>query len=150
MDRRQHPRWRREFDSRTPLQSCTMSDANSIHVQRPTLEDHAMRNALAVLCFMFAVSPFAAAADKDAPKKEPTAKQKAQQERMKDCNAKAGERKGDERKKYMSACLKGEASGPSAKQKAQQDKMASCNKEAGAKKLTGDERKKFMSTCLKG
>ena len=41
-----------------------------------------MRNALAVLCFMFAVSPFAAAADKDAPKKEPTAKQKAQQERL--------------------------------------------------------------------
>ncbi len=69
---------------------------------------------------------------------------------MKDCNAKAGEKKGEERKKYMSACLKGEDAGPSAKQKAQQDKMTSCNKEASGKKLKGDERKKFMSACLKG
>ena len=35
--------------------------------------------------------------------KEPT----AQQLRMKECNQKAGGTKGDERKKFMSECLKG-------------------------------------------
>jgi len=80
------------------------------------------------------------------PKKAPN----AQQERMKECNTKAADKKGDERKKYMSACLKGEDAGPSAKQKAQQNKMTACNKEAGGKNLKGDERKKFMSACLKG
>ena len=69
---------------------------------------------------------------------------------MKACNEKAADKKGDDRKKFMSSCLKGEDSGPSAKQKAQQDKMTACNKTAGEKKLAGDERKKFMSTCLKG
>jgi hypothetical protein len=45
---------------------------------------------------------------KDSPKKEPTAAQKRQQERMKECNAQAQEKnlKGDERKKFMSSCLK--------------------------------------------
>jgi hypothetical protein len=38
-------------------------------------------------------------------KKEPTEKQKAQHARMKDCAGKAGDRKGDERKKFMSECL---------------------------------------------
>jgi predicted phage terminase large subunit-like protein len=76
--------------------------------------------------------------------------QKKQQELMKACNEKAADKKGDERKKFMSTCLKGDESGPSAKQKAQQDRMAACNKQAGDKKLAGDERKKFMSACLKG
>ena len=40
-------------------------------------------------------------------KKEPSAAQKKQQERMKDCNAKAEGKKGDDRKKFMSGCLKG-------------------------------------------
>ena len=30
-----------------------------------------------------------------------------QQEKMKDCNVKAGDKKGDERKNFMSSCLKG-------------------------------------------
>ena len=70
---------------------------------------------------------------------------------MKECNAKAGDRKleGDERKKYMSSCLKGEETA-SPKQAAQQEKMKTCNKQAGDKKLKGDDRKKFMSECLKG
>jgi len=111
-----------------------------------------MRKLLAVLCFMLATVPFALAQDKatETPKKAPSAKQQAQQDRMKQCNAKAGEKKGDERKKFMSACLKGEDAGPSAKQKAQQDKMTACNKEASGKNLKGDERKKYMSACLKG
>jgi uncharacterized protein YdeI (BOF family) len=84
----------------------------------------------------------------DKAKKEPSEKQKAQQERMKDCNAKMGDKKGEERKKAMSSCLKGEAPGASDKQTAQQNKMKDCNKKAEGKK--GDERKKFMSSCLKG
>ncbi len=84
----------------------------------------------------------------DKAKKEPSEKQKAQQERMKDCNAKMGDRKGDDRKKAMSSCLKGEAPGASDKQKTQQNKMKDCSKQAEGKK--GDERKAFMSSCLKG
>lgn len=79
----------------------------------------------------------------DAVKKEASPAQKAQQEKMKACNADAGKKelKGDERKKFMSACLKD-------KQKSQQDRMKSCNKDAGDKKLKGDERKGFMKDCL--
>jgi uncharacterized protein HemX len=64
-----------------------------------------------------------------------------QHQRMADCNKEAGDRKGEERKKFMSACLKD-------KQAAQQNKMKKCNADAAGKK--GDERKKFMSECLKG
>ena len=80
-------------------------------------------------------------------KKEPSAAQKQQQERMKSCNERAGVQKleGDKRKAFMSSCLKGEQKGS-----ASQDRMAACNKEAGSKALKGDERKKFMSGCLKG
>ena len=76
-------------------------------------------------------------------KKEPSPAQKKQQERMKACNEKAADKKGDERKAFMSSCLKG----GDAKMTAQQSKMTTCNKEAGDKK--GDERKAFMSACLK-
>jgi hypothetical protein len=83
-------------------------------------------------------------------KKEPSEKQKAQQERMKDCNAKAIDKKGEDRQKFMSSCLKGESAGASDKQKAQQQKMKDCNKQAGDKKMQGDARKTFMSSCLSG
>jgi hypothetical protein len=117
----------------------------------------------AVCCLMLAASPLALAqtktddkkpapAAKTEAKKEPSEAQKKQQDLMKACNEKAGTKKlaGEERKKFMSTCLKGEDSAPSAKQKAQQDKMTACNKQAGDKKLAGEERKKFMSTCLSG
>ena len=69
--------------------------------------------------------------------KKPT----AQQQRMAECNKQASAKKlkGDERKDFMSSCLKDKP----------QDRMAKCNKEAGAKSLKGEERKKFMSECLK-
>lgn len=69
----------------------------------------------------------------------------AQQNKMKECNASAGEKKGDERKAYMKECLSAKPA-----KTTQQDKMKSCNKEAGEKTLKGDDRKKFMSECLKG
>jgi hypothetical protein len=79
------------------------------------------------------------AQDKKEEKKAPSAAQKAQQERMADCNKQASAKgmKGDARKDFMSGCLKDKP----------QDRMAKCNKEATGKK--GDERKKFMSECLK-
>ena len=120
----------------------------------------------ALCCLIFAASPLAVAQQKtddkkpatktEAPKaeakKEPSEAQKKQQDLMKACNEKAGTKKlaGEERKKFMSTCLKGDDAAPSAKQKAQQDKMTACNKTAGDKKLAGEERKKFMSTCLSG
>ncbi len=70
----------------------------------------------------------------------------AQQNRMKACNEKAEGKKGDDRKAFMSACLKGEDAAAGAN--SQQDRMKSCNEKAAGKK--GDERKKFMSECLKG
>jgi hypothetical protein len=82
-------------------------------------------------------------------KKEPTAAQKKQQARMKECNEKAGERKGRERQEFMSTCLKADG-GKSAKATPQQQRMASCNKQASAKGMKGDERQAFMSKCLKG
>ena len=72
-------------------------------------------------------------------------KASSQQERMKACNSQAGDKKGDERKAFMSQCLKGGASMPMT----QQEKMKKCNADASAKSLKGDDRKAFMSSCLK-
>src|SRR5262245_17887733 len=69
-----------------------------------------------------------------------------QQEKMKACNTEAGDKKGDERKAFMSECLK---AAPAAAPMSQQDKMKKCNADATAKSLKGDERKTFMSDCLK-
>ncbi len=77
----------------------------------------------------------------DEARKEPT----AQQQRMKDCNARAEGKKGDERKAFMSACLSGKD--PEGAKSSPQQRMKDCNAKAEGKK--GDERKAFMSTCLK-
>ena len=105
-----------------------------------------MRKLALAMCLAFACAPYAGAQEKDA-KKEPTAAQKKQQERMKACNEQAGAKKmeGEARKKFMSACLKGEE-----KMTPQQARMKACNKQASDKKMQGDDRKNFMSACLKG
>lgn len=75
----------------------------------------------------------------------------SQQDRMKSCNATAGDQKlaGDARKSFMSDCLSGKtAQAPAGN--SQQQKMKTCNDQAGQKSLKGDARKSFMSTCLKG
>jgi len=110
-----------------------------------------MRKLAIAVCLLFAFSPFALAQDKKDAKKEPTAAQKKQQERMKDCNEKAGAKKleGDERKKFMSSCLKGQTDKKGEKMTEQQSRMKACNKQASDKKMKGDDRKKFMSDCLK-
>ena len=63
-----------------------------------------------------------------------------QQQRMTDCNAKATDKKGDDRKAFMKTCLSGE-------EKADKNKMSMCNTQS--KGMTGDDRKKFMSDCMK-
>ena len=64
----------------------------------------------------------------------------SQQSKMTECNKQAGDKKGDERKKFMSTCL-------SDKKKASDNKMAACNTKS--KGMKGDEHKKFMSDCMK-
>jgi hypothetical protein len=93
---------------------------------------------------LLAFSASAMAAPQAAAKKELT----PQQQRMSTCNTQATGKKGDDRKTFMSSCLKGDAPAPA--KMTQQQKMTSCNKDASAKSLKGDERKTFMSTCLKG
>jgi len=87
-----------------------------------------------------ALSAPAFAQDKAKAPAEPKAPN-AQQERMKMCNERATGKTGDDRKKFMSACLSGEEPKMS-----QQDRMKHCNAKAGPMK--GDERKQFMSSCL--
>jgi hypothetical protein len=70
----------------------------------------------------------------------PAFAQNPQQERMKTCNAKATDKKGDERKAFMKDCL-------SAEKKTYDNKMGACNTKS--KGMKGDERKKFMSDCMK-
>ena len=79
-----------------------------------------------LFCMTLAAAPLVLAQDK-AKAKAPTEAQKKQQERMKACNDKAGDRKGEDRKKFMSSCLKGQSAGASPAQKAQQDRMKDCN-----------------------
>jgi hypothetical protein len=122
-------------------------------------KENSMKKLIALACLGFA---FAVSAPTFAG---------AQQEKMKGCNIEAKGMKGDERKAFMSKCLKKDyvlksaapaatpakaeakpaasAAAPAAKP-TQQDKMKSCNADAKAKALKGDERKKFMSSCLKG
>lgn len=112
----------------------------------------------AMVAGLFCVSVAQAQDKKPADKPAVPAAEKtmsAQQSKMGDCNKEAAEKKlaGDERKKFMSGCLKGGSAASAtaaAKPASQQEKMGFCNKEAGAKHLQGDERKKFMSACLKG
>ena len=102
---------------------------------------------LAVLAASFALS-FALAGAAYAADPAPAAKPLTpQQQKMKDCNAQAEGKTGDERKQFMSQCLKAKPA-PAAKPTTQQEKMKACNTQAGDKK--GDDRKKFMSDCLKG
>jgi len=72
----------------------------------------------------------------------------SQQQRMTDCNKQATGKTGDERKAFMSSCLKGESAAPA--KMTQQEKMKACNADPQAKALKGDARKTFMSTCLSG
>ena len=97
-----------------------------------------MKFAVALIALALATgSAFAAEDTKAAPaKKEPTAAQKAQQDKMKACNAKATDKKGDERKAFMKECLSGGNAAPSA-----------CEGKAAEKKLAGAAKSSFVKKC---
>ena len=101
-----------------------------------------------LLCGLFTAGAVSAATTAAAPEKTLT----PQQQRMSTCNHEAASKtlKGDERKTFMSSCLKGESAAADGKKLTpQQQKMKDCNAQAATKTLKGDERKTFMSTCLK-
>jgi hypothetical protein len=100
-----------------------------------------IRLALVLSCAAFLPSWAAQAQDKPLT---------AQQERMKSCNAEARDKhmKGDERRDFMSHCLKGESGERDLT--AQQEKMVTCNREASAQHMKGEDRRSFMSQCLRG
>jgi uncharacterized membrane protein len=109
---------------------------------------------ITMFCVTLLAGSFAYAQTATPPASQPSDAQKAQQQRMKDCNAEAAAEKleGQKRKDFMKVCLsKGvdEAKKTTQAANAQQEKMKKCNADATAKKLKGDERKKFMSECLK-
>jgi len=100
-----------------------------------------MKKLLSLLALGLSLSLGVAHADEE--KKAPT----AQQNKMSMCNKQAGDKKGDERKAFMSECLKAKPAAAENKATPQQERMRKCNADATGK--TGDERKKFMSECLK-
>lgn len=102
-----------------------------------------MRTQLRVLAVVscLALAPGVFAAQQATGKKDLT----PQQQRMSTCNTQASGKHGDERKAFMSSCLKGEEPA----RMSQQEKMKTCNADASARSLKGDERKQFMSGCLK-
>lgn len=84
-----------------------------------------------------------------------------QQQRMSDCSHSSKGMKGDERRAFMSNCLKGKsttaasatvepATASTKPVSSQQNRMKTCNADAKSQELKGDERKAFMSECLKG
>ena len=99
-----------------------------------------LRVPLLMMALLFSAQGFAA-----------STAQQAQQEKMKTCNADATAKslKGDERKAFMSTCLKAGGDTSTKKLTPQQEKMKACNADAATKALAGDARKKFMSDCLK-
>jgi len=72
----------------------------------------------------------------------------AQQGKMATCNKDAADKKGDERKAFMKACLSAKPAVAEGGGTTQQNKMKICNADAKTKALKGDERKKFMKECL--
>mgnify|MGYP000846075871 FL=1 len=94
-----------------------------------------MKVAVALIALALATGS-AFAAEEAKAKKEPTAAQKAQQEKMKACNAKATDKKGDERKAFMKECLSGGNAAPSA-----------CEGKAAEKKLAGAAKSSFVKKC---
>ena len=75
-------------------------------------------------------------------KSDPAKTTNSQNTKMTECNAKAGDKKGDERKAFMSSCL---SSKPA--KTTQSEKMSACNKKTAG--LKGDERNKAQSECMK-
>jgi methanogenic corrinoid protein MtbC1 len=98
-----------------------------------------MKSTIALFSLLIAFGASSAFAA-DAAKKEASPAQKAQQEKMKACNADAKQKalKSDERKKFMSSCLGGKAETPGSN---------ACATSAAEKKLAGAAKSSFMKKC---
>ena len=120
-----------------------------------------MKKTIFVLCAALAMASGAASAEG----RKFSEKQLAQQQVMKDCNAKAKADglKGADRKAFMKSCLSGDSPAPavaaapatpaapaSEAKTGQKEKMKACNADAKSQGLKGDARKTFMSSCLAG
>jgi hypothetical protein len=92
-------------------------------------------SALALSLAAFAGSAYAADAASGPTK---------QQNKMVSCNKDAGDKKGDERKAFMSDCLKKEKDAKST----QQNKMKTCSADFKATGKAGSERQAYMKECL--
>lgn len=111
------------------------------------------------LATAFTLGSFAATAQESDPAiGKPGKPLGTQQQRMRTCNAeaKAQSLKGDERKAFMSTCLKNgtpalaandapKASGPSPAQL----KRKACGDDAKARGIKGEERKEFVRGCVR-
>ena len=114
-----------------------------------------MKTLLPLIAVIFLSSGLALAAD--APNTTNTAvpavekKLTSSQQRMADCNKEATGKKGQERRDFMSQCLRAgkPAAAPEAVAVKKPQRMKDCNGQAGEKALKGAERKAFMSECLK-
>ncbi len=119
--------------------SAVLQSAGDALVVYPSGKETTMKTLLTAIALAVAsVSAFAQAAD--APAKAPT----AQQNKMAVCNKEAGDKKGDERKAFMSQCLKKDSDGKTA----QQQKMKSCSADFKASGKPGSERQAYMKECL--
>jgi psiF repeat len=99
-----------------------------------------MKKALTIgLVAIFACGPAFAADTPAADTKAAT--MTPQQQKMKTCNDKAADMKGDDRKAFMKTCLSAAPPKP-------ESKMAMCNKKTAGMKA--DERAKAQSDCMKG
>ena len=89
-----------------------------------------------------APAPAPAAAPAPAPAVAAEKKENSQNNKMKECQAQAGEKKleGAKRQEFVNTCLK-------AKPEKAESRMAMCNKKTAG--LKGDERKKAQSECMK-
>jgi Skp family chaperone for outer membrane proteins len=90
--------------------------------------------------FAAATSAFAADPPKTDAAKTDTATVNPQQEKMKACNAQAGDKKGDDRKAFMKTCLSAAPAKP-------ESKMAMCNKKTAG--MNKEDRAKAQSECMK-
>ena len=106
----------------------------------------ALRRILLTAALMggLAAAPVQAAPSDTAPRGKTV-----QQERMASCNKQATGKTGEDRKAFMSECLRGDTTSDGKALTPAQERMRSCNADATAKGLKGDERRNFMSTCLK-
>jgi hypothetical protein len=89
---------------------------------------------------------------------EPATKAQSQRDKFAACGHESKGLKGDERREFMSECLKGhgpdtairEARDTMAGDAAEESRRRPCTEEADRRKLHGDERRTFMGSCLKG